>query len=192
MTESKLLRCTLRKSADVFAKLVLYASYVVCGVTALVLAVYGAFALYSSASKPTGELAATICGIASAAFSVIFSLLAAIPWYVYVGIAAVAAIPVYSLLWCIAREFTEEDKNTSDDPILLTAIALVCGAIAITYEVQWAATHLGIEYIGESSIHAFAIPVGIAVIPAGVMYILHRAFIGAYLHYRKRMKEERK
>ncbi len=166
--DKSLLRCTIMKSVDVFAKLVLYASYVVCGATALGLAVYGAMALYSIAVEPIQAfLAYALGGITFAGL-----LAAMVPWYVYVGIAAVAAIPVYSLLWCIARELTEEDWDFSEP---------------YKRDVSWYEIILRIVTIPIAIVEGIMNPEGKSPKTRKVVF-----FIGAYLHYRKRMKEERK
>lgn len=188
--DKSLLRCTIRKSADVFAKLVLYASYAVCGITALALAAYGAMALYSIAVEPIQAfLAYALGGIAFAGL-----LAAMVPWwYVYAGIAAVAAIPVYSLLWCIARELAEEDwRHANDGDIVLYEIIFLFLLHALT------ACYSAV-FVFHNIPAATRCITGLWVI----LLIPHACdnmtkigktlqFLGAYLHYRKRMKEERK
>ena len=162
-------RCVLRKSMSITEKLVLWASYCICGVTAVALAVYGALALYSISVEPIRALF-----LAYAWGVVVFagSLAAMVPWYVYVGIAGVAAILVYSLLWCIAREFTEEDWDLKE-PFRNIETKWYEGILwTIVYIPSWITE--GNCSIAESKYAKFVV------------------FISAYLHYRKRMKEERK
>ena len=100
--EHSLLRCTVKKSSQVLWKVLKYGTYLAIGILAIVFAFYGAFAIY--------EL--ILPGITS-----VWQFLITVPWYVYAGIIGIAAIPVYSALWCIARDLTEEDweSNAADN-----------------------------------------------------------------------------
>ena len=159
INDRSLLKCTIKKSADVLNKVVLYGPYVIAAITAIVI---GTAIVYFGITK----LWEPIVNVISAAITAIWAVLSAIPWYVYVGGVAVMAIPVYSLLWCIVRELTEEDWNSdiaSDIAIVALAIALV--AIALV-----AIVALAIAVITDSKLFLFP---------------------GAYLHYRKRTRELR-
>ena len=142
--DKSLLRCTIKKSADVMKKLAKYAAYIlgtlIAGILALIagiLALYGALGVWAIAADPVYKIVDSIV-----------SFLFSIPWYYYAGIVAIAAIPVYSLLWCVTRELTEEDWESNEaKTFALSALAL---ALALDSK-------------------AFR-------------------FIGAYLHYRKRVK----
>jgi NADH:ubiquinone oxidoreductase subunit 6 (subunit J) len=109
--DKSLLKCTVKKSLDVTKKLVLYASYIVDAVAATALALYGAFGIWNVVSDAVCKALLVITGFAGSAWG----LLLAVPWYVYVGVVAVAAIPVYSFLWCVARELTEEDWKYAEN-----------------------------------------------------------------------------
>jgi hypothetical protein len=123
-TEPSLLKCTVKKSVHVAEKVVLWVSYVIVGITAgtiaVAVALYGSALVWNAIAKP---LTAIVTGIVSFLFGV--------PWYVYAGGLAVAAIPVYSFLWCVGRDLTEEDwksdaaNNFAITLFTLSALALV-------------------------------------------------------------------
>lgn len=169
ITDKSLLRCTLKKSADVTAKVVLYASYAVVGITATVLAIYGMIALYSVAINPIEEILNAIWNwsLPSTIYVVVISLITSIPWYVYAGIVAIAIIPIYSFLWCVARELTEEDWDLKKP---------------YKRDISWY----------ETILKVVTLPILIVEVVCTNEYQKTRKivfFIGAYLHYRKRMRE---
>ena len=100
--DKSLLRCTIKKSADVMKKLAKYAAYVLGTLIAGILALYGALGVWAIAADPVYKIVDSI-----------ISFLFSIPWYYYAGVVAIAAIPVYSFLWCVARELTEEDWEST-------------------------------------------------------------------------------
>ena len=115
MTES-LLKCTLKKSPQVLWKIVLRGSYVIVGLTAAAIAYYLAIQLYLREIQP-------LIGIIAGA-------LASVPWYYYAGAGVIAAIPIYSFLWCVARDLTQEDwksgaANNSAAAITFATIATI-------------------------------------------------------------------
>jgi hypothetical protein len=148
--DKSLLRCTVKKSADVVKKLVMYAAYAIVVITVLVIMFFGAFAVWAVVEKPL-----EIC----------VSFLLGIPWYYYVGVVALAAIPVYSLLWCVARELTHEDWKSDEAKNIAFALALT-GALALIGVIAFAFA-LALAFAFESKV---------------------LLFFGAYLHYRKRVK----
>jgi hypothetical protein len=139
MVES-LLKCTFKKSASVAKKV----GMVIGAIAAIVVIIYliylGGIAVY-----PT----LIIIGAAITTFFL------SIPWWIYVGIVLIAAIPTYSFVWCVARGLTDEDwqSDTAKNIALATLLALAALALAD-----------------------------------------HKSmlFIGAYLHYRKRIRNELK
>ena len=171
INDRSLLKCTIKKSADVLNKVVLYGPYVIAAITAIVI---GTAIVYFGITK----LWEPIVNVISAAITAIWAVLSAIPWYVYVGGVAVMAIPVYSLLWCIVRELTEEDWNSDiASDIAIVALAIVALALAIV------ALAIALVAIALVAIVALAI----AVITDSKLFL----FPGAYLHYRKRTRELR-
>ena len=142
--DKSLLRCTIKKSADVVKKLVMYASYIIVAAAAVESSLYEFVGIWNAIQDPIKYAVALLVGI---------------PWYYYAGVVALAAIPVYSLLWCVARELTDEDWNSNKAKDVAFAIA-VAGA--------------------------FAFIIAFAIAPDSKVLL----FIGAYLHYRKRVKAE--
>ena len=137
-----LLRCTLKKSEQVFTKVILLVSYAI-----VALALIGC-----------GYLLFT---------GVLIPIIVAIPWYYYVAGIAILAIPVYSFLWCIARELTDEDWESGEAKALAGVVgAAVCAAVCA------------------------AVVVAAAVFAAAVAFDSKLMwFPGACLHYRRRMKQ---
>ena len=168
ITDKSLLRCTIKKSASVLSKIILYASYCIVGLTAAALAYFGIKGLY--------ELGAP-------ALEKIYVYLAGVPWYYYAGAIALAAIPVYSLLWCIARELTEEDWK-SDEASALTVLApTVLALTALTALAVLALTAL-------TALTALALAVlaltALSDDSSSMWYYAYRFVGAAYHHYKKK------
>ena len=179
-----LLRCTVKKSQQVFAKIVLLVSYAI-----VALAFLGCGYLLF-----TGVLIPIISPVVTAILS--------IPWYYYVAGIAILAIPVYSFLWCIARELTDEDWNSREAENIAAIVALAAAtiaAIAATIAVAFAAT------IAAVVIATIAVAVATTIAAVVIATIAGSAavaplycsintnnklmrFPGAYLHYRRRTK----
>jgi hypothetical protein len=172
--DKSLFRCTIKKSAGVVKKLAKYVAYVAVGLIACVLSVYGAMGIWVIAADPAYKY-----------LTAIVSFLFSIPWYYYAGVAAIAAIPVYSFLWCVARELTEEDWESNEAKTFarFTLVALAL-ALALTFSLTFSLT------LTLFTLFALALaPLALALAPlaADTKAFL---FIGAYLHYRKRVKAE--
>ena len=174
--DKSLLKCTIKKSVDVLKKVVLYGLYsavTIILITAIAAVGYLIWLGFNSS-------------LATIIYSSIISLLVSIPWYVYVGVIALLAIPVYSLVWCIARELTEEDWESGEAATvsIISAIAITLGIIGIII--------IGIIIaISDTKTNAPAILIGLLIILLGVFLLEGPKillFPGAYLHYRKRMK----
>jgi len=164
-----LLRCTLKKSEQVFAKVILLVSYAI-----VVLSLLGCGYLLF-----TGVLIPIISPVVTAIIAGIWTIVAVIliiPWYYYLAGIAILVIPVYSFLWCIARELTEEDWNSKEAKNVAVAAAFIVFAAAI---VAVAAAVVG------AAVAVFV--VAAAVVDAALDSKLMR-FPGAYLHYRRRIK----
>jgi hypothetical protein len=174
--DKSLLKCTIKKSVDVLKKVVLYGLYsavTIILITAIAAVGYLVWLGFNSS-------------LATIIYSSIISLLVSIPWYVYIGVVAVLAIPVYSLVWCIARELTDEDWKSGE-----AATVSVISAIAITLGII--ITIIGISIaISDTKTNAPVILLGLSAILLGVFFLLEGpktlSFPGAYLHYRRRMK----
>jgi len=167
-----LLRCTLKKSQQVFAKVVLYISYII-----VALALLGCGYLLV-----TGIL---IPGVAPIVAAIVVGVLM-IPWYYYAGSVIILAIPVYSFLWCIARELTDEDWNSREaKDITLATIALADVVAAAVFVVAAAATIAAVA----AALVVAAGAIAALIVAADTNNKLMR-FPGAYLHYRRRIKHD--
>jgi len=170
--------CTKKKSINVLEKLVLYAAYVIDAVTALVLGATLAMHSVVVFWDTTHDIIANIVSAISTTIGGGFSLLLNIPWYGYVGIGVVAAIPVYSFLWCIARELTEDDWNSdiAENIAFLLGIVLALGpALALALMLMLALAL------------ALALMLMLMLMTCDTKLL---RFAGAYLHYRKRIQSE--
>jgi len=179
--DKSLLKCTIKKSVDVFKKVVIYGLYsavIIILITAIAAVGYLIWLGFNSS-------------LATIIYSSIISLLISIPWYVYVGAVALLAIPVYSLIWCIAREFTEEDWNCwmSRESSSLFAFAIIIGVpFIVSVIICWAVPQLTFVVFLSMAIAIFV--GGFSVCSSDTESKVEPnilGFIGAYLHYRKRM-----
>ena len=164
-----LLRCTLKKSQQVFAKVVLYISYII-----VALALLGCGYLLV-----TGIL---IPGVAPIVAAIVVGVLM-IPWYYYAGSVIILAIPVYSFLWCIARELTDEDWNSGEAKALVVALIIAALAASIV---------AGFNIIIMSSLSPFYWLLSSPMIVALVVLSTDSKwmqFPGACLHYWRRMRK---
>jgi hypothetical protein len=170
--DKSLLRCTIKKSVDVAKKIGKYAAGTALGILAAVLVIYGAIGIWTIAADPAYKY-----------LTAIVSFLFSIPWYCYAGIVAITAIPVYSLLWCVARELTEEDWESNEAAYLtLASLPLALAFLALTLaSLTLASLPLALAFL------ALALALALASLATDTKAFL---FIGAYLHYRKRVKAE--
>jgi len=122
-----LLRCTVKKSQQVFAKIVLLVSYAI-----VALAFLGCGYLLF-----TGVLIPIISPVVTA---IVVGVLM-IPWYYYAGSVIILAIPVYSFLWCIARELTDEDWNSREAENIAAFATIALATIALAVVVAAADTN---------------------------------------------------
>ena len=185
--DKSVLKCTIKKSVDVFRKVARYGLYFIIagiiGAICLAIAITISAGLYSFMDGVVKLFNITISNV--------LSLIGSIPWYVYVGVIAILAIPVYSLLWCIAREFTEEDWNCwmSRESSSLFAFAIIIGVpFIVSVIICWAVPQLTFVvflimliafFVGACSVCSSDTE---SKVEPNIL-----GFIGAYLHYRKRM-----
>jgi hypothetical protein len=162
INDPSLLRCTVKKSIQVIKKLSLY----VVALAALAIIGYGIYL-----GLPTLTM---IAGMVVDVLVSIVTVLVSIPWYYYVGAVVIAAIPTYSFIWCVARNLTDEDWNSD------TAKNVAVAAVAFTAVAAVAFTFAAVA-VAAVAVAAFAFT-AVAVDTKTLL------FIGAYLHYWKRMK----
>jgi hypothetical protein len=186
MTEDKnLLTCTLKKSASVIKKLGFYAVCAITAVGASVLAIYGAAGIWSVCAESISKvIAAIISGIWSIPQYVIEA-----PLLVKIGLAGIgvlAAIGIYSFLWCIARDLTKEDWRSEEANALVFVFALAL-ALALVFVFALVLTLV----FALALVLTLALALALAVDPVSritVWYYVFR-FFGAYIHYRRRIKQ---
>jgi hypothetical protein len=181
--DKSLLRCTIKKSADVMKKLAKYAAYILGTLIAGTLAIFGALGVWAISADPVYKIVDSIV-----------SFLFSIPWYYYAAVASIvvpiAGIVAYAFLWCVTRELTEEDweSNEAEDTALFTLTFAF--AIVIAFAFAFAITFAALSAIAFA--FAFATTFAAIVAAIALAFIDSKAFlfIGAYLHYRKRVKAE--
>ena len=132
--DKSVLKCTIKKSVDVFRKVARYGLYFIIagiiGAICLAIAITISAGLYSFMDGVVKLFNITISNV--------LSLIGSIPWYVYVGVIAILAIPVYSLLWCIARVHKMYDwycDHIVEIAMVVLIVGGVAGAIAISMKV---------------------------------------------------------
>ena len=175
-----LLRCTVKKSQQVFAKVILLVSYAI-----VVLALLGCGYLLV-----TGVLIPGVVPIVT----VIVAAVISIPWYYYVAGIAILVIPVYSFLWCIARELTDEDwisksARNGEVPTVFIGVSIVLAiilCILAPYSIPYPAMTL-YNWAGMVlflTLSFFVIVCGLYVVCDGEIL----RFPGAVWHHYRRMK----
>ncbi len=193
-TEKSLMKCWLKKTVSVSAKVVLFLAYIIDGIAAGVVALYGAFGLATILADPLNSG----YRILSSGFQVVVAAICSIPWYVYAGILTVAAIPVYSFIWCIVKELTEEDWNSIESKHIATLISAIIGLCMVTSLLVVVIAGLLSSPCEWLTIAAasFLTPCGVFVLAGmlkdfGIENTKPWLFTGAYLHYRKRTRSNK-
>ena len=162
--QDKLLACWRKKSIDVTAKVILYAACVIDTLAVGIITFLASVWTYENFYSPTVSL---FNGIVS----LVLLIIAFVPWYVWLVVGVAVAILGYSYAWCVAREFNKEDWDCGDNISNLdwyTKIMLVILLVPILIELS----------IKRDDVKAKTI------------YIL--MFPSAYLHYRKKIKGEKR
>jgi hypothetical protein len=172
--DKSLLRCTIKKSADVLNKVVLYGSYVIAAITAIVI---GTAIVYFGITKLWEPLINAISTIISFLFGIpeLFWALPLVMKLIILGIVSLGVIGVYSLVWCIARDLEKEDWESD------SAKDIALAAFALTLAFAFAALAFA----------ALAFALTLAALAFALALANPKIFlvIGAYLHYRKRTRE---
>jgi hypothetical protein len=194
INDKSLLRCTWNKSVDIFKKVLLVVSVVLFVVSLVVVSLLGLVIIVKGLELFWTYLWTDVYYWLEIIISPVITFLFGIPWYVYAGGVVVLAIPVYSLVWCIARELTDEDwKSESAKDIAFVLAALVATALAaLAALVVLVALTIAIALaLVLAFVLAFVLPITLAFANNYKIYL----FPGAYLHYRKRteiLKESEK
>jgi len=175
--DKSLLRCTIKKSADVLKKVVLYGSYVIAAITAIAIVYFGVTKIWEPLINAISTIISFLFGIPE-----LFWALPLVMKLIILGIVSLGVIGVYSLVWCIARDLEKEDweSDSAKDIALVAIVALVIAIVALAIALV-AIVALVIAIVALVAIVALAI----AVITDSKLFL----FPGAYLHYRKRTRE---
>jgi hypothetical protein len=108
-------------------------------------------------------------------------------------VVALAAILIYSLLWCIARNLTEDDwqsgsaKDISEEITLvltLLVLTLLALALALAFAFAFALALAPLAFVFAPL--AFTLAFALFISKDSKAFL----FIGAYLHYRKRTQKQ--
>jgi hypothetical protein len=172
ITVPNIFRCAVKKTTSLWSRHILYVSYVIDGLAAAILAFYGIVGIWQALSP-----------IAERLWEIVTGAIISVPWWAYVIIGIIGAYFGYSLLWCMARNLTDEDwqsekaKKFGSDLALALALALFALALAAS----------------ALALFALALAASALALAASALFALADSnckavlFIGAYLHYRERM-----
>jgi hypothetical protein len=161
--QDKLLACWCRKSIDVTAKLVLYAAYGIDTLALMIVVCLASVWAYENFYSPTVSLFNGIVSLVS--LIIVF-----VPWYVWLVVGVAVAILGYSYAWCVAREFTDEDWY-AEDFMLFYALLFPIMIIPFAIEAIYRPDNMSAKSFTTTMVWVFP---------------------SAYLHYRKRIKGEKK
>ena len=166
--EKSLLRCTIKKSWTVSKKIGLW----IGGVAVVLIAGYCAWL------GLTSQIAATIwtefVGWCASSASIVTGIVTVIPWEIWAVIVALVAIFAYSLVWCIARSLIDEDWGSGLATDIAIWLWLMLGMVLVIGLGVWLGLVLGM-----------VLGLSMRLWDTKVF-----RFLGAYLHYRERMKKE--
>ena len=194
--QDKLLACWRKKSIDVTAKLVLYAACVIDILAVMIVAVFALVWMFENFYPPTVDLFTDIA-------SLVLLIVTFVPWYVCLALGGIVGIIVailgYSYMWCVVREFTDEDWACGN---IFASVGVICisgGLVSIV--LAYATSVFIIIYLGGRAdglldgtillwrVYFFILLCG------GMSFLGESKWIGVsdvYLHYRKRIKGEKK
>jgi hypothetical protein len=176
--ERSLLKCTLKKSWNVFVKWIIGSIIILAAISAIFLAYVfvlhcGVWIYENIILNPVG----TMC-------NAIVWIINIIPWPVWAVLGIIGAIIGYSYSWCIAQELTEEDWQSSEsrsiaDISLIVVIIVGLALIILLIRESIPFVTVIVVVLGFVLITLFA---SLATRPAAIR------FLGAYMHYHKRIK----
>jgi hypothetical protein len=184
ITDKSLLKCTIKKSANVTKKLLVFG-----GKAGVLIAI--AAGLIWGGLNIISRIINAVYPTLAAVSATIYNLLVSIPLWVY-GISTIPAIILgYSFLWCVKRDLTEEDwksREANDFAALATHLALAF-AFAVLALVLAA-----LALVLAALAFAFAVLAVLVFVIEPVpkitpMYYIFR-FPGAWWHHRKTIAEK--
>jgi hypothetical protein len=174
INDPNILRCAVKKTLSLWGKHILYASYLIDGIAAAILAYFGIVGVWQALSP-----------IAERLWEALTKALFAVPWYVYGIVVILGAYFGYSLLWCMARNLADEDWQSEKAKKISENIAL---ALALAFALALA---LAFALAAFAALAALALALAFAAFAALAFADSGNCkaflFIGAYLYYRERM-----
>ena len=175
LKEPSLLRCTLKKSWAVSKKIGLWIGGIAVGLIACYCVWLGL------TSQTVAKLYAEFVSWCGSAAVIITGLVSLVPWELWVVLVAAIGIFGYSMAWCIARDLTDEDweseiaKNVEFATLSIPSFIVFFILIFIA--------------LGVFSTLAFTVLIlALAALALALTNPKAGCVIGAYLHYRKRIK----
>jgi hypothetical protein len=102
--------CAWKKTGSVLSKHILYAAYIIVGLTIL---------------------AAIYFGITWIVIPVVVAAVTAIPWPVYLVVGVPVIYYGYGVLWCIARDLTDGDWQSDPAQLSALGVCVSCFLVAI-------------------------------------------------------------
>ena len=190
--QDKLLACWRKKSIDVTATLVLYAACVIDILAVMIVAVFALVWMFENFYPPTVDLFTGIVSLLSL-------IIAFVPWYVWLGVGVIVAILGYSYMWCVAREFTDEDWACENISASVGVICISGGIVSIV--LAYATSVFIINYLGGRADELLGGTILLWLVCffiflcGGMSFLGKSKWIGVsdvYLRYRKRIKGEKK
>ena len=181
-----LMRCAVKKTISMLDRHVLYASYMIVAASVLCVLFLGSIWIFI-------PMAYQLITSLQPVMTNIINGLCAVPWYVYVIIAIPAMYFGYSLVWCIARELTDKDWGSNEAYLVEVVIILSTIIIAyIIFAIHFTTSPIHFTTSPNDITSAIFIITVIVVASGFFITILTKdkclLFIGAYTHYRRRMK----
>jgi hypothetical protein len=141
-----LLKCTYKKTKHVTEKVVKYFAYaVIWGIIGLGV-IAGLYLLYLAVMRLS-----SLWSILYGTFFGAIGLFYLIPWWIYVIITVIVAIPAYSFVWCLNRDLTDVDKKVdANDPNVLKG--LIIGGIIGGSIGMYKGWFIGYNFLGISQL----------------------------------------
>ena len=173
LNEPSLLRCTLKKSWAVSKKIGLWLGGIAVGLITCYCVYLGV----------TSSAAANFTGWCISAAGTIAGVMLLVPWELWAIVIGVVSILVYSLVWCMARNLTDEDWESEIAKNVEVATLSISSFIAL-----FTLTFIALGVF--STLVAFTVLIlALAALALALTNPKAGCVIGAYLHYRKRIKE---
>lgn len=127
-----------------------------------------------------------------AVFFIASVLIGRVSWLLSLATIGVT-IPIYSFLWCVAQDLTDEDWDSviaTQTSVIMVWLVIFADMVSLVFLV------VAIPFVKESTINIVAALIIILTIVFIVGIRIHNTkhmlFLGAYMNYRKRIRGEMK